>query len=201
MWPVICGSADAGTCQLVTSPLDHLWAGWRRDYLDALVADRASGSATSGSRGPHEPPVGPGSLFERILTMPDDEGYIVHRGERCSVVLNAYPYTNGHVMVLPNLAVADLADLDGATHDELWRLVRDAVAAIRGAYRCEGVNVGVNLGAAAGAGVPDHLHVHCLPRWSGDTNFMTAVANTRVMPEPLDSSWARLRDAWATSTT
>jgi ATP adenylyltransferase len=192
-WPVTCGSADAGIRGLVTSPLDHLWAGWRSEYIDSVVDGRSGDAAT---RGPHEPPDGPGSLFERILEMPDDEGYIVHRGEGCAVVLNAYPYTNGHVLVLPNRAVADLADLDLDIHDELWRMVRDAVSAIRLAYRCDGVNVGMNLGSAAGAGVPDHLHVHCLPRWSGDTNFMTSVANTRVMPEPLDVSWRRLGDAW-----
>ncbi len=112
------------------------------------------------------------------------------------MVLNAYPYTNGHVLVLPQRASAELSDLDAATFAELWSEVRDAVAAIRAAYRCDGVNVGMNLGRAAGAGVPEHLHVHCLPRWDGDTNFMTAVAETRVMPESLGASWAKLRAAW-----
>ena len=92
----------------------------------------------------------------------------------------------------PQRAAAELTDLDAATFAELWSEVRDAVEAIRAAYRCDGVNVGMNLGRAAGAGVPDHLHVHCLPRWDGDTNFMTAVAETRVMPESLGVSWAKL---------
>ena len=90
-------------------------------------------------------------------------------------------------------------DLDGLTDgeaDELWAGVRLAVRAIRGAYEPDGVNVGLNLGAGAGAGVPDHLHIHCLPRWAGDTNFMTTVAETRVLPEPLAVSWTKLRDAW-----
>ena len=112
------------------------------------------------------------------------------------MILNAYPYNSGHVMVLPNRAVADLDDLTREEHEELWRLVTDAVTAIRAAYSPEGVNVGLNLGRAAGAGVPDHLHVHCLPRWAGDTNFMTSVAETRVLPEPLDETHSRLTAAW-----
>ncbi len=111
-------------------------------------------------------------------------------------MLNAYPYGSGHLLVLPNRAVADLGDLTADEATELWATVHQAVAAIRAAYTPDGVNVGVNLGAGAGAGVPDHLHVHCLPRWSGDTNFMTAVAETRVLPEPLAVTWAKLRAAW-----
>ena len=99
-------------------------------------------------------------------------------------------------MVLPNRAVPDLADLTPEESTELWEGVRTAVAAIRAAYRPDGVNVGINLGVGAGAGVPDHLHVHCLPRWAGDTNFTTTVAETRVLPEPLAVSWRKLRDAW-----
>jgi ATP adenylyltransferase len=186
MWSVICGSAEGAGA--VTGSLDHLWAGWRHTYIDSVVADRDDERPSS------EAPQG--SLFERILDLPDDEAFVVHRGDRCSVLLNAYPYTTGHVLVMPNRAVAELDDLDEVTYDELWHLVRDAVAALRVAYRCDGVNVGANLGAAAGAGVPDHLHVHCLPRWNGDTNFMTAVADTRVLPEPLGVTWRKLRDAW-----
>jgi ATP adenylyltransferase len=171
--------------------LDHLWAGWRSTYIESVAGD--------GATTPHSgPPEGDGSLFERILRLTDEEGYIVHRGRLCSVLLNAYPYTNGHVLVLPDRAAADLDELDADTFAELFFLVRQSVTAIRVAYRCDGVNVGLNLGAAAGAGVPDHLHVHCLPRWAGDTNFMTSVAETRVMPEPLDRSWEKLRAAWPT---
>jgi ATP adenylyltransferase len=170
--------------------LDHLWAGWRSSYIEAVTG----GTDDPGRVRP--PPPGPGSLFERILQLDDETGFIVHRGERCSALLNAYPYTNGHVLVLPDRAVADLDDLDPAEHVELWSVVRDTVAAVRSAYRCDGVNVGLNLGAAAGAGVPDHLHVHVLPRWSGDTNFMTSVANVRVLPETLESSWQKVRAAW-----
>lgn len=165
--------------------LDHLWAGWRRSYIAGMTDDPA----------PLRPDA-TGSLFERILALPDDEGMVVHRGERCAALLNAYPYSNGHLLVVPLRAVAELEDLDDDEHQELWATVRDAVTALRAAYSPEGVNVGANLGAAAGAGVPDHLHVHVVPRWTGDTNFMTAVANTRVLPESLDGCWERLRDAW-----
>jgi len=138
------------------------------------------------------------SLFERILAsgLADDQTHILWRGERCFAILNAYPYGSGHLMVLPQQAASELDALDDVTAHELWDGVRLAVRAIKAAYHPDGVNVGINLGAGAGAGVPDHLHVHCLPRWSGDTNFMTAVAETRVLPEPLEQSWAKLTAAW-----
>lgn len=173
--------------------LDRLWAGWRLAYV---AGDPAATST------PPPAPTGDGadgSLFERLLALPDEESYVVHRGPRCSSILNAYPYTNGHLMALPNRAVARLDQLDDAEHAELWREVRDAVTALERAYGCEGVNVGLNLGSAGGAGVPDHLHVHVLPRWSGDTNFMTTVAETRVLPESLGESWRRLGTAWPRS--
>jgi ATP adenylyltransferase len=167
--------------------LDHLWAGWRSRYIADVTVDDAALSADD-----------TGSLFERILDsgLADDEAFVVHRGARCAALLNAYPYTNGHLLVLPLRAVSELDELDDEETLELWSVVRDAVAALREAYRCDGVNVGMNLGRAAGAGVPDHLHVHVLPRWAGDTNFMTAVAETRVLPESLGETWKKLRAAW-----
>ena len=176
----------------MTGSLDHLWAGWRSAYIESVVDDR-SRPPTDAADSPDGPE---GSLFERILALPDEEGYVVHRGERCSVLLNAYPYTSGHMLVLPNRAVAELEELSAEELTEMAVLTRDAVAALKVAYRCEGVNVGMNLGAAAGAGVPDHLHAHVLPRWAGDSNFMTSVALTRVPPEPLDVTWRKLAAAW-----
>ncbi|MEZ5261412.1 MAG: HIT domain-containing protein [Acidimicrobiia bacterium] len=170
--------------------LERLWAGWRSAYLDTID----DGAPASGA-----PPADDGrSLFEAILASgrPDDETLIVWRGETCFALLNLYPYTSGHVLVLPNRAVEHLEDLDDETADELWRTVRRAVVAVKAAYHPEGVNVGANLGRAAGAGIPDHLHVHVLPRWSGDTNFTTTIAETRVVPEPLDVTWRKITQAW-----
>ena len=172
--------------------LDHLWAGWRHTYIESIT----DGPGASDHVEATPVPAGEGSLFERILQLPDDEAFVVHRGVTCAALLNAYPYTNGHVLVLPKRAVPDLAALTDAEHTELWVVVRAVVQAIETAYRCDGVNVGMNLGRAAGAGVPDHVHAHVLPRWEGDSNFMTAVAETRVMPETLGSSWRKLRAAW-----
>ena len=164
--------------------LDRWWAGWRHEYIDAAFAQDLDD--------------GEGSLFERILGsgLPDEEAYVVARGPVVSALLNAYPYNSGHLLVLPNRAVPSLSDLTEEEETALWRTVRLGVAAIEAAYSPDGVNVGLNLGRAAGAGVPDHLHVHCLPRWFGDTNFVTTVAEIRVLPEPLDVSWERLRAAW-----
>jgi ATP adenylyltransferase len=164
--------------------LDRWWAGWRHEYINAAFAQELE--------------EGEGSLFERILGagVPDREAYVVHRGPVVSALLNAYPYNSGHVLVMPNRAVPGLDGLTAEEESALWTTVRQAVHAIEAAYSPEGVNVGLNLGRAAGAGVPDHLHVHCLPRWSGDTNFMTVVAETRVLPEPLDVTWQRLTEAW-----
>jgi ATP adenylyltransferase len=177
--------------------LDRLWAGWRSSYIESIhddppapAAGPAPGSAELAGSVTGE------SLFEGVLRLDDEAGFVVHRGERCSVILNAYPYTNGHLLIVPNRAVAGLGDLDAGEHRELWELVRDGAAAVERAYRCDGVNIGMNLGRAAGAGVPSHLHAHVLPRWDGDTNFMTVVAETRVMPETLSSSWAKVRKAW-----
>jgi ATP adenylyltransferase len=168
--------------------LARLWAGWRTTYIERITTDAAEVRPDGAGR----------SLFERILHsgLPDQESLVLWRGPTCFAVLNAYPYGSGHLLVLPQRAVADLGDLTPDEGTELWATVHRAVAAIRSAYSPDGVNVGVNLGAGAGAGVPDHLHVHCLPRWSGDTNFLTTVAETRVLPEPLAVTWEKLRAAW-----
>ena len=163
--------------------IEHLWAGWRAEYIATATDEvRADG----------------GCVFCRIIgsDLPDHERYVVWEGERCVAILNAYPYTSGHLMVLPRRHVGDLEDLDDDEATVLWRAVTDAVRALKAAYSPGGVNVGANLGTAAGAGIPGHFHVHCLPRWPGDTNFMTSVAETRVLPESLPASWRKLRDAW-----
>lgn len=171
-------------------PLDHLWATWRSNYVSGVTDSRQTPSAEE---------AGGRSLFERIL---EDEGsdrdkLIVHRGPRCFVILNRFPYTVGHLMVLPYRAVAELKDLDDDERHELWATVTDAVDALRRAFRCDGVNVGLNLGPAAGGSQSDHLHVHCVPRWVGDANFLSVTAETRVLPVSLDEAWSRLGAAWS----
>ena len=138
------------------------------------------------------------TLFEAILHSgaPDSETFIVWRAQHCFALLNAYPYTSGHLMVLPYRGVAELDDLTPEEHAELWDGVRQAARALKLAYEADGINIGANLGRGAGAGIPDHLHIHVVPRWEGDTNFMTAVANTRVLPEALAQSWRRIVSAW-----
>lgn len=166
---------------------DRIWAGWRSAYVSGEVSDDI-----------RPVPEGEGSIFERILTsgLPDHETYVLWRGDTCAAMLNVYPYSTGHLMVMPQRAVPDLLDLTDAEHAELWYAVRASVVAVRAAYAPDGVNVGTNLGKAGGASIPDHVHVHCLPRWAGDTTFLTSVAEARMLPEPLDLTWEKLRSAW-----
>jgi len=124
---------------------------------------------------------------------PGREELVLVRGRVSYVILNLYPYNNGHLMVVPNRHAPDLATLSAEEQGELMRLTRHAEMAIAEAYAPHGINIGINLGKAAGAGVLDHLHVHLVPRWNGDTNFMTAIGETRVLPEDLKSSAAKLR--------
>jgi ATP adenylyltransferase len=170
--------------------LERLWNGWRAAYV-------TSGGAAGGVQ-PDDVEAGRGSVFTRILRsgLPDVDTHIVHRGARCFAILNAFPYSVGHTLVLPYREVGDLEDLTPDEATELWATVTDAVRAVKGAYRPEGVNVGINLGRPAGGSVSEHLHVHVVPRWTGDGNFMTAVANTRTLPESLPDSAAKVRAAW-----
>jgi ATP adenylyltransferase len=165
------------------NPLERMWNGWRATYVSTVGP-------------PLEP--GQGSVFSQILRsgLPDEETNIVHRGPRCFAILNAFPYGTGHTLILPYREVGDLEDLDADETRELWATVTDAVRAVKSAYRPEGVNVGINLGRPAGGSISEHLHVHVVPRWTGDANFMTAVANTRTIPEALTETASRLRRAW-----
>jgi ATP adenylyltransferase len=160
--------------------LERLWAGWRTDYVSSV--------GTSDD----------GCVFCRILVSdePPDATYVLWRDETCAAVLNAFPYTSGHLMVLPVRHVAEFEDLHDDESSALWARLTDAVRALKTAYQPDGLNVGVNLGRAAGAGVPGHFHIHCLPRWEGDTNFMTSVTEVRVAPESLPATYERLTTAW-----
>ena len=129
-----------------------------------------------------------------------NEDLVVGRGRLCSVILNLYPYNNGHLMVVPNRHVAALALTTADERSELMALARRAEIALGEAYRPHGINLGMNLGRPAGAGVLDHLHIHLVPRWNGDTNFMTVVGRTRVLPEELPDTAAKLRPIFARRT-
>ena len=164
--------------------LERIWAGWRAGYVTGVDADT-------------DPDLGEaGCLFCRLFAMPPETSQVIHRGELTGVVLNAYPYTSGHCLVVPLRHLGTLESLEGPEAAELMAMTRSASIALETAYRSDGINVGINMGRAAGAGIPGHLHVHVLPRWFGDTNFMTTVAEARVLPEALDVTLERLRAAW-----
>ena len=158
--------------------MDYLWAGWRSTYIKEA--------------GEPDPD---GCLFCRLPDQGDAEALIIARGETVFGVLNRYPYTTGHVMVAPFRHVAGPGDLTTAEQSELWESLATAQQAIQTAMSPDGFNLGANLGRVAGAGVPGHLHLHLVPRWNGDTNFMTTVGDTRVLPEDLADTWGNLRAA------
>jgi len=157
--------------------MDYLWSPWRYRYVaDATKDDRC--------------------IFCDALALGDDaKALIVHRGKKNFVILNRFPYTTGHVMIVPLAHVGELSHCDTETLAEMMRIAQRVQAALAAAYNPEGYNLGMNLGRCAGAGVTGHLHLHLLPRWSGDTNFMTAVSETRVEPEDLEVTYAKLRRA------
>ncbi len=158
---------------------DVLFAPWRYEYL---VSDK-SGNACF--------------LCEAAASEEDAGTLIVHRGRKVFVILNRYPYTNGHVMVAPYAHDARLSESSRETRQELVETVARAERILTDAYKTDGLNVGLNLGSAAGAGVADHYHVHLVPRWKGDTNFMTVAGNVRVVPEEPAETLARLRPLFA----
>ncbi len=157
--------------------MDRIWAAWRMAYVGGKPAKRC--------------------LFCTVAPRPVGRvhGTLVKTG-RALVMLNAFPYNTGHVMVVPRRHAASLSELTAAERSELMELVERTERAVRRAYQPEGLNVGMNLGRCAGAGIPGHLHVHVLPRWNGDTNFMPALAGTKVMPESLATTWKRLRQGF-----
>lgn len=128
----------------------------------------------------------------------DEETFIVFRGAHNFVVLNRFPYTSGHLMVVPYAHVPELSGIDEDTAAELMALVRAAERHLKTLYRPDGLNIGMNIGESAGAGIAGHIHMHVLPRWTGDANFMTTVAQTRILPEELATTWQRLKEAFRT---
>jgi ATP adenylyltransferase len=159
----------------------RIWAPWRLSYVKDASKDQESSC-----------------IFCAALEAGDDEAsLIVHRGERCFVILNKFPYTNGHLMVAPYEHVANLQDLDAETLAEMMALAQRGIAALETSYAPHGYNVGFNQGRVAGAGVEHHIHLHVVPRWGGDTNFMPVLGDTRVMNQTLEDSYATLKGVWA----
>lgn len=160
--------------------MDRLWSPWRAEYI-------ASG-ATAESQ--------PRSCVFCNLHADvhnDELNYVVYRGARCFIVLNRYPYISGHLLIVPNEHVGEFDGALKETTDELMDLTKRAQTALRETYHPDGFNVGMNLGQAAGAGIVDHIHIHILPRWLGDTNFMTPVSETRVIPEDPATTFKKLQ--------
>jgi len=156
--------------------VERIWAGWRNEYVTGGdVYDDAE------------------CVLCRVI---EDGTYVVWRDDLVAVILNAFPYTSGHVMVLPVRHVGDVEDVSREEVGAVWSSVANSVRALKTGYSPDGLNMGANLGRVAGAGIPGHFHVHVLPRWSGDTNFMTTVAEARVMPESLDATLEKLKKAW-----
>ncbi len=188
------------------NPMDYLWTPWRYAYL----VDADPNSPKGGRKGVPPALAGwPGDcdcVFCNLIAatrfaiehgMPAKEAeraaHIVLRAEHCFICLNAFPYTSGHVMILPYAHQETLACLDEAAALEMMKLAQRTDAVLRQVYEPHGINMGLNLGQAAGAGIAAHLHMHALPRWLGDSNFMTVIGETRVLPETLDDTWERLR--------
>jgi ATP adenylyltransferase len=155
--------------------MDRLWSPWRYSYISAA--------------GPHQACI----FCAKPAESRDVDNLIVHRGALNFIILNAFPYTNGHLMIAPYAHVATLEDADGETLAEMMRLTREAEGVLREVYRPGGLNLGMNIGECAGAGIAGHIHMHVLPRWPGDANFMTTVGETRVLPEDLSVTYEKLQ--------
>ena len=156
--------------------MKRLWAPWRIKFVQSKIK---------------------GCVFCGVQQEPDGSGnLVIFRGKRCFVVMNRYPYTTGHLLVVANQHLDSLEDLDADSRAEMMELATRAMVVIRSVYQPKAFNVGANIGEAAGAGIIGHIHMHVVPRWTGDSNFMLTLADTKVMPEALEDSYNRLRNAW-----
>ena len=158
--------------------MDHLWSPWRLEYI---LSDKSSGCV----------------FCDKISAGDDVSEHVLLRGEAAYVTLNRYPYNNGHLLVVPYAHVPSLEDLPPVALQEMMVLANRGMAALRASMRPDGFNLGANLGKMAGAGIEQHVHLHVVPRWSADTNFMTAISETRTIPETLDETYVRLKSALA----
>jgi ATP adenylyltransferase len=161
-----------------THPMNHIWSPWRMEYIQNSKEE--------------------GCVFCSAQEMEDGpENLIAFRGEHAYVILNRYPYTSGHLMVVPFDHKPHLEDLEAATRAEMMELTTRSMTVLRKIYHPEAFNMGANIGEAAGAGVKQHVHIHIVPRWGGDTNFMSTVGGTRVLPEALESTYERVKNGFS----
>ena len=158
--------------------MDYLWTPWRYAYVTG--ADRQ-----------------PACIFCEAPKLTDEQARIVHRGTHCFIILNTYPYTNGHVMIVPYAHLDELSKLPAEAAEEMMSLTQRMEIVLRSLYHPDGINLGMNIGKAAGAGVAGHIHMHILPRWIADANFASVIGETRVLPEALETTWLRIRAALA----
>ena len=176
--PALDGGLTPGSATL--PPMDYLWTPWRYAYV-------------SGSNPIHQ------CIFCDAPKQSDQESRIAHRGLHCYVILNTYPYTNGHVMIVPYVHLDELQALALEAAQEMMALAQRMETVLRSLYHPDGINLGMNLGKAAGAGVAGHIHMHILPRWIADANFVSVIGETRILPENLDMTWKRIREALETN--
>jgi ATP adenylyltransferase len=162
--------------------MDYLWTPWRYAYV------------TTAGQNEGKPDGSPqGCIFCELPKLADEDTKIVHRGQHCFVILNSFPYTSGHVMVVPFAHLDELQKLPEAAAQEMMALSQKMERVLRQVYTPDGINLGMNIGRAAGAGIAGHVHMHVLPRWAGDTNFMTVTGESRVLPEALEETYERIR--------
>jgi ATP adenylyltransferase len=161
--------------------LERFSAAWREDYVANVAQSHVTDDGSC--------------VFCALAADPVDESTgVIAKSELSFVVLNAFPYGSGHVLVLPIRHVAEVREMTDAEYEDYYLILRRTILALEAAYGPDGMNIGMNLGQAAGAGIPKHLHGHVLPRWQGDTNFMTTIGETRVLPESLESTWRKVHD-------
>ncbi len=160
--------------------MEHLWTPWRSTYVTAKAPEGVC-------------------IFCIALaeTNKDEQNLVLHRAQHNFILLNRFPYSSGHLMIAPHVHVSRLTDITDEAAQEMMRLARAVESILESVYHPQGVNLGMNLGEAAGAGIASHIHLHLLPRWIGDANFMSVVGNTRVMPESLEDSYRKLKPAFA----
>ena len=158
--------------------MKNLWSPWRMSYIKSPKNKEVC------------------VFCEAISQDEDSSNFVVHRAENSFVILNRYPYSNGHMMVIPNSHVSGLNDLNKPVRAEMMELMHKSTETLKELFQPEGFNLGVNIGEAAGAGIGDHVHLHIVPRWKGDTNFMTSLGNTRVIPESLEETYRQIKEIW-----